>query len=179
MVPEAQLEQTDAGLVAKGDGWFVLNAHDARWYHVEGRSAFCDFEGDAEFEQLGININVLEPGQFMAMYHWEADQEDFLVLSGEALLIIEGEERPLRAWDFVHCPPNASHTIVGAGSGPCVIVAIGARQHQDGPDWGAYPVEAVAQRHGAGVDEETNDPQQAYAPFTRRQPTRYRDWLPD
>jgi hypothetical protein len=32
----------------------------------------------------------------MAMYHWEADQEHFLVLSGDALLIVEGEERPLR-----------------------------------------------------------------------------------
>jgi uncharacterized cupin superfamily protein len=180
MVSEAQLEATEEGLVPKGDGWFVLNARDARWYHAEGRSAVCDFEGEADFSQLGINVGVLEPGQFMAMYHWEADQEDFLVVSGEALLIIEGEERPLRAWDFVHCPPETKHTIVGAGSGPCIVVAVGSRQHQDGPGWGGYTVDEVALRHGAGVDEETNEPQQAYAPFTRRQPTRYRDgWLPD
>jgi uncharacterized cupin superfamily protein len=180
MVSEAQLEATEEGLVPKGDGWFVLNARDARWYHAEGRSAVCDFEGEADFSQLGINVGVLEPGQFMAMYHWEADQEDFLVVSGEALLIIEGEERPLRAWDFVHCPPETKHTLVGAGSGPCIVVAVGSRQHQDGPGWGGYTVDEVALRHGAGVDEETNEPQQAYAPFTRRQPTRYRDgWLPD
>jgi uncharacterized cupin superfamily protein len=180
MVSEAQLDATEEGLVPKGDGWFVLNARDARWYHAEGRSAVCDFEGEADFSQLGINVGVLEPGQFMAMYHWEADQEDFLVVSGEALLIIEGEERPLRAWDFVHCPPETKHTIVGAGSGPCIVVAVGSRQHQDGPGWGGYTVDEVALRHGAGVDEETNEPQQAYAPFTRRQPTRYRDgWLPD
>ena len=89
MVPEAPLETTENGRVAKGDGWFVLDARDARWYSREGRPALCDLEGDSEFPQLGINIQVLGPGQPMAMYHWEADQEDFLVVSGEGLLIIE------------------------------------------------------------------------------------------
>jgi uncharacterized cupin superfamily protein len=182
VAPEAQLEQTEHGLVPKGDGWFVLNARDARWYHAEGRSAVCVFEGEdgeLEFPQLGINVGVLEPGQFMAMYHWEADQEDFLVLSGEALLIVEGEERPLRAWDFVHCPPETKHTIVGAGDGPCIVVAVGARQHQDGPGWGGYTVDEVALRHGAGVEKETNEPREAYAPFQRRQHARYHaGWLP-
>ena len=179
MVPEAPLEPTEHGLVAKGEGWYVVNARETRWYHAEGRSAFCDFEGDQDFKQLGINVQVLEPGVFMSMYHWEADQEDFLVVAGEALLIIEGEERPLRQWDFVHCPPDAKHTIVGAGSGPCVVVAVGAREHQDGPGWGGYTVDEVALRHGAGVKEETTDAQVAYAPFTRRRPTDYQDWLPD
>ena len=179
MVPEAPLEDTDAGRVAKGDGWFVLNAKDARWYHADGRAAHCDLEGDAEFDQLGLNIVVLGPGEPMAMYHWEADQEDFLVLSGEALLIVEGEERTLRAWDFVHCPRNTNHVIVGAADGPCVVVAVGARdQSVNNPNWGGYPVDEVAQRHGAGVDTETNEPAEAYARFTKRQPTRYRsDWL--
>ena len=179
MVPEAPLEQTDAGLVAKGDGWFVLNAKDSRWYHEEGRPAFCDFEGDAEFAQLGINITVLGPGQPMAMYHWEADQEDFLVLSGQAVLIVEGEERPLRAWDFVHCPPDTKHVIVGAGDAPCVVLAVGARDKSvDNPDWGGYTVDEAALRHGAGVEQETTKPEEAYAGLTRRQPTSYRpEWL--
>ena len=183
MVPEARLEQTEHGLVPMGDGWFVLNARDARWYHAEGRSAVCVFEGEEgelEFPQLGINVSVLEPGEAMAMYHWEADQEDFLVVSGEPLLIIEGEERPLRAWDFVHCPPETKHTIVGAGDGPSIVVAVGARQHQDGPDWGGYTVDEVALRHGVGVEQETNEPRAAYAPLPRRRHARYRDgWLPD
>ena len=102
MVPEAPLEQTDAGLVANGDGWYVLNAKDTRWYHADGRPALCDLEGEAGFAQLGLNIVVLGPGQAMAMYHWEADQEGFLVLSGEAILIIDGEERTIRQWDYVH-----------------------------------------------------------------------------
>jgi len=179
VIPEAPFEDTEAGRVAKGDGWFVLNAKDTRWYHADGRAAHCDLEGDAEFDQLGINIVVLGPGQPMAMYHWEADQEDFLVLTGEALLIIEGEERPLRAWDFVHCPRNTNHVIIGAGDDPCVVVAVGARdQSVDNPNWGGYPVDEVARRYGAGVDTETNEPAKAYARFTKRQPVRYRsDWL--
>jgi uncharacterized cupin superfamily protein len=179
MVPEAPLEQTDDGLVAKGDGWFVLNAKDARWYDGPGRPALCDLEGDAAFRQLGINVSVLAPGEPLAMYHWEADQEDFLVLAGEALLIVEGQERPLRAWDFVHCPPETKHVVVGAGDGPCVVLAVGARDRSvEGPDWGGYPVDEAALRHGAGVERETTEPDEAYARFTRRRPTRYRpDWL--
>jgi uncharacterized cupin superfamily protein len=180
MVPEAPLEDTDAGRVAKGDGWFVLNAKDARWYHAENRPALCSLEGDTQFEQLGFHIVVLGPGQPMAMYHWEADQEDFLVLSGEGLLLVEGEERPLRQWDFVHCPPNTNHVIIGAGDGPCVVVAVGARINSvDNPDWGGYPVNELALRHGAGVEQETTLPEEAYADVKpRREPTRYSpDWL--
>src|SRR5438876_11065039 len=146
MVPEAPLEETEGGRVAKGDGWFVLNAKDARWYHAEGRPALCNLEGETFFPQLGINIVVLGPGQPMAMYHWEADQEDFLVLSGEALLIVEGEERPLRRWDFVHCPVGTKHIIVGAGDAPCAVLAVGAREHQSGADWGCYTLDEAALR---------------------------------
>jgi uncharacterized cupin superfamily protein len=181
VVDEAELQQSEHGKVATGEGWFVVNARDTRWYYAEGRGAFCDFEGDQEFSQVGINVQVLRPGEAMAMYHWEADQEDFLIVSGEALLIVEGEERPLRAWDFVHCPPNTKHTIVGTG--PCVVIAVGARQHQNGPGWGGYTVDEIASRHEAGVEEETNEPEKAYAAvrakYGAREPTPYHDgWLP-
>jgi uncharacterized cupin superfamily protein len=119
----------------------------------------------------------MRPGEAMAMYHWEADQEDFLVVAGEALLLVEGEERPLRAWDFVHCPAGARHTIIGAGDGPCIVLAVGARDRSVGPDWGGYPVDELARRHGVGVDEETTDPDTAYAPLTRRKPAAYDGWL--
>jgi uncharacterized cupin superfamily protein len=180
MVPEAPLEQTENGLVPKGDGWFVLNARAARWWHAERRGAIADFEGDTQFPQLGMHIYVLEPGEAMGMYHWEADQEDFLVLRGDALLIIEGEERPLRAWDFVHCPPNTNHIIVGAGDEPCIVIAVGAREHADSPDWGGYPVDETARRHGVGVEKETSEGKEAYAHLPRRQPQPFQDkWLPD
>ncbi len=130
MVPESELVATEHGLAAKGQGWFVVNARD------KGRGVLCEFEGAfegaADFLQVGINLTVLRPGEPMAMYHRENDQEDFLVLAGHALAIVEGEERALRQWDFLHCPPGASHVIVGAGEGPCLVLAVGARDRSRG-----------------------------------------------
>jgi uncharacterized cupin superfamily protein len=178
-VPEAPLEGDETGLLPKGDGWFVVNAREAQWRHAPGRSAVCDFEGASGFPQIGINLSVLEPGQSLGMYHWEADQEDFLVLAGEALLIVEGSERPLRQWDFVHCPAGTEHIILGAGKGSSVVLAVGARDRSTGAGWGGYTVDAAALRHGAGVEQPTPDPAEAYAPFLRRKPTPYRNgWLP-
>jgi len=168
MIPEASLRRTDNGLVPEGAGWFVVNARDAPWFVRNGRGHLCEFEsfdGRCDFEQLGINITVLRDGEPMSMYHWEADQEDFLVVAGEAVAIVEGEERRLRPWDLLHCPAGTEHTIVGAGEMPCVIVAVGARDRSTGADWGAYTVDDAAQRHGAGVAEETTDPKVAYARF--------------
>ena len=179
MVPEAPIESTEHGLVPKGDGWFVLNARDAVWRGQQGRGIYSRFEGEPEFSQLGIHLVAMEPGEPMSMYHWEADQEDFLVLGGEALLIIEGEERSLRQWDFVHCPPEAKHTIVGAGDSTCLVLAVGAREKTRGPDWGGYSVDEAALRHGAGVEQETSDPAEAYAQYPERTSHRYREgWLP-
>ena len=179
MIPEARLERTESGLALAGEGWFVLNAREARWRHAEGRGAILAFDGESEFPQVGINLFVLAPGEAMGMYHWEADQEDFLVLSGEALLLVEGEERPLRQWDFVHCPPETDHIIIGAGEVPCAVLAIGAREHQAGADWGGYPYSELAMTYDASTEQETTDPQVAYARFPGRQPSRYREgWLP-
>jgi uncharacterized cupin superfamily protein len=179
-VTEAELVETENGLVPKGEGWFVLNARDGQWWERDGRGVLCEFEGAGfdgalDFHQLGINLTRLEPGEPMSMYHWEADQEDFLVLAGTALLIVEGEERPLRAWDFVHCPPGTRHTIVGAGDGQCLILAVGARDRSTGEEWGAYTVDAAALRHGAGVESETAVPAEAYARFRPSRLTRYRE----
>jgi uncharacterized cupin superfamily protein len=180
VVPEAPLEPTEAGTVPAGEGWFVLNARDARWRAGEGRGAYCIFEGEQEFEQLGAHLVALGPGDLMAMYHWEADQEDFLVISGEALLVVEGEERPLRQWDFVHCPPGTKHVIVGAGSGQCLVLAVGARDKSTGPDWGGYTVDEAAARHGASVERDTTEPKEAYAHFPPRTAGPYREgWLPE
>ena len=128
---------------------------------------------------MGVTLFVLDPGEPIGMYHWEADQEDFLVLSGAALLLVEGRERTLRQWDFVHCPAGTAHMILGAGTGPCAVLAVGAREHRHGPGWGGYTVDEIALRHGAGVEQETSDPGEAYARFPEPVPTRYVDgWLP-
>jgi len=181
---ESELEQTEHGLRPKGDGWFVLNLRDAVWRHADGRGAVCvvhdDFENVRRSEQLGFNPFVLAPGEPMAMYHWEADEEGFLVVAGEALLIVEGEERPLRTWDFVHCPPSTRHVIVGAGSGPCVVIAVGSREHSEERDSLGFPADEIARRHGASVEEDTMDGGRAYADVPPRGPTAYRDgWFPD
>ncbi len=181
MVPEAPLESKDNWKQPAGEGWFVLNARDTRWNYSEGRGAYGRFEGNGELEflQLGIHLVTLGPGEPMSMYHWEADQEDFLVLSGKALLLAEGEERPLRQWDFVHCPAGMNHTILGAGDSRCLVLAVGARDKSVGPDWGAYPADEAAIRHGAGVEQETTSPHEAYARFPDRSPVPYREgWLP-
>jgi mannose-6-phosphate isomerase-like protein (cupin superfamily) len=185
VVPEARLERTEHGLVPSGEGWYVLNMRDAEWRHAEGRGAVGvvadDFEGwRRDGDQLGFNPFVLMPGEPMAMYHWEADQEAYLVVSGEAVLVVEGEERPLRRWDFVHCPPHTKHVIVGAGSGPCLVIAVGARQHDGQPDSLGFPAEEAARRYGASVDADTRDGGAAYASVPGRVPSSYREgWLPE
>jgi uncharacterized cupin superfamily protein len=184
VVPEAKLEQTEHGLVPRGDGWYVLNMRDAEWRHAARRGAVCvvadDFEGWRRPSQLGVNPFVLQPGETMARYHREADEEAFLVVSGDAVLIVEGDERPLRAWDFVHSPPGTSHVIVGAGSGPCLVIAVGAREHAEEPGALAFPADEAAKRHGASVDEDTLDPEVAYGPLPPRAPAAHRvGWLPE
>jgi uncharacterized cupin superfamily protein len=175
VVPEATLKQVGQGLEPASPGWFVLNARDARW-RAGFFGAGTTFEGSdgGEFAQLGININVLEPGQPMCMYHREEEQEDFLVLAGECLLLVEEEERPLKAWDFVHCPAGTNHVFVGAGAGTCAILAVGSRTG------GAivYPVSELARHHDAGVPKETPDPKEAYAPFPHGHDEAFREgWL--
>jgi uncharacterized cupin superfamily protein len=183
-VPEARIQETEAGLVPEDDGWWVLNARDARWIERDGRghsvpfTGWTDEEAEGFYDMLGVNLVVLAPGEPMAIYHKETDQEGFLVVAGEALLLVEGEERPLKQWDYVHTPVGSSHTIIGAGDGNCVIVAAGSRVNMGKSNWGAYTVDEVAQRHGAGVDEETIDAGVAYARWAPSKPVRYGDWLP-
>jgi uncharacterized cupin superfamily protein len=175
MVEEARLEQREAGLTPVSDGWFVVNIREGAWVTNEALGAACILEGDdAPFPDVGFTLLVLEQGQ-TSRYHREANQEDFLVLVGECLLLIEGEERPLQAWDFVHCPPFTDHGFVGTGEGPCVIFMTGARKGW--PEKGiVYPRSELALRHGAGVERETTSPAEAYAAFPKWQAGPPHDW---
>jgi quercetin dioxygenase-like cupin family protein len=174
-VPEAELKKTDLGLIPQGEGWFVLNARDATWIRSEERGQDTDFEGGQEWTQLGFRVQVVGAGQ-RSMYHGERGQEDFLIVSGECVLVIEGEERRLQAWDFVHCPPWTKHAFVGAGDGPCVIVMVGSRA--DGFDV-VYAVDEVAAKHGASVPKETSSPDEAYSRWSSEERTGYGEgWLP-
>ena len=157
--------------------WHIANIRDANWYDEGPFGVSGNFQRDERFDEFGFNFAVVWPGQPVAMYHRETHQEGFLVVAGECLLLVEGEERPLRRWDFVHCPGGTNHMIVGAGRGLSVVVAVGARGGRKGL---VYPVEPLALEHGVGVERETTKPQEAYAAFPAFTRCRYRPgWLPE
>jgi uncharacterized cupin superfamily protein len=179
VVEEARLEETEAGLVPASMGWFVLNAQAARWFEKPGQghslplTGVNEHEAETFFPRLGMSLRVMGPGEPSTTYHWQTEQEDFLVLSGQAILIIEGEERALRQWDFVHCPPGVRHAIVGAGDGPSVLLCVGSRQFQQKGPWGSYCADPVAERYNASPAEDTQDEELAYARFPPARTTRY------
>jgi len=182
-VPEARLDDSGSGLAPAGDGWFVVNVRDAQWLTSENggkkpSGSECAFESqEFEFPQFGVRLHVLERGEPNGLYHSENQQEAFLVLSGECTLLVEGEERLLRPWDFFHSPAGTEHIFVGAGDGPCVILMAGARAE---PWQVLYPVSELAAGYGASAEQETSDPRQAYTGFepSRREPPSYWDRLP-
>jgi len=155
--------------------WFVTNVRDAHWrtHDAFGSSAWFETSPDMPFEQLGINIRVLEPGKPNCLYHRENLQEDFLVLHGEGLLLIDGEERPVKAWDFIHMPPGTDHVMVGAGDGPCVVLMVGARSPNEEL---FYPVSELAERYGASAEKDTPSPDEAYARFPESREERPASW---
>jgi uncharacterized cupin superfamily protein len=167
-VPEAPLADTGQGIVPGGAGWFIVNVTEARAYRRGRFGEACRFESlERLFPEFGINVRVLEPGQPNCLYHREIGQEAFLVLSGECTAIVEEQERPMRAGDFLYAPPGTAHVMVGAGEGPCAILMVGTRKE---PDEVLYPVSDVAARHEASVEEPTDDPDIAYAPRSDPEP---------
>ena len=114
--PEARIEQTDEGAEVVSPGWFIVNMADCPWTRDDKGGEWATYgEPDGEFQQYGIGIHVLHPGQVNGLYHSESVQEDFLVLSGECLLLVEEQERRLKAWDFIHFAPGTRHICIGAG----------------------------------------------------------------
>ena len=159
---------TEEGQTPEGPGWFVTNLKTARWFRNPRFGAFCSFEGDERFQGFGANVHLLAPGQPACLYHREDSQEGFLVLRGTCLVVIEGEERPLQAWDYVHCPAGTNHVFVGTGDAPCAILMIGRR---DPAGRLFYPRSAVAGGHGASATVDTPDPRVAYAGTPATEPT--------
>jgi uncharacterized cupin superfamily protein len=168
-IPEAPLEQGDAGLKPDAEGWFVVNVADSAAWHSErfGSSARFEDRPDVEFPELGVNVRVLQPGQPNALYHRENAQEVALVLSGECVAIVEGEERPLKKGDFLYAPSGTAHVLVGAGDGPCSILMAGTRKD---PEHLLYPVDAAAARYGGSAEVETPDEHEAYGDTKQLRP---------
>ena len=168
MVTEARLERLESGLAPVTPGWFTVNTADAAWVTNEVYGGVCIFESDefvlrgrpdlTEYVKpyAGFTIRVVPPGQPGTLYHAESVQEDFLILMGECVLIIEDQERHLRPWDFVHCPPMCAHAFVATEAGPCVILATGNRR--DDHERLSCRSE-VALRYDAGTEVDGVDPE--------------------
>ena len=183
---EARLEPAESGLVSVSEGWFILNVRDAAWLSNKAFGLRAVFEGSGpalrgrpdleghRFDQIGINLAFLSPGKPSGLYHTDSRQEDFLVLAGECVAIVEEEERRLRAWDFLHCPPGTGHVFVGVSAELCVILMVGARTREREV---VYPRSEAALGRGAGVEVETSSAAEAYAPFPEWQPKRPTDLL--
>ena len=157
---EAELHETETGLVPDGKGWFVLNLRDASWTTLEGGGTWVSFEAEGVPQQIGVGVHVLMPGDSPGRYHAESDQEGFLVLAGECILVVEGEERRLRRWDYFHCPPGTAHITIGAGEEPCAIFMLGARTPGKLLD---YIPNELAEKHGASVRDRVDNSKEAYA----------------
>jgi uncharacterized cupin superfamily protein len=146
---------------------FIVNIADARALGHSRRATLIDLEReDAPWPEVGVNIQVMAPGQPNCRYHSEPVQEDFLVLHGECIVILQGEERRMRQWDFLHCPAGVEHVFVGAGDGPCAVLMIGSRRL----DQAHYPVNDIAARYDASAARTTDDPGEAYADWRREMP---------
>ena len=176
-VSEAAFERTADGVRPVGEGWFVVNVADLAARGNPRMGITCSPEPrDVAFAEFGVNLRVLEPGQFNARYHRENAQEAFLVLSGECILIVEGQERRLRSGDFFHSPPLTGHVFIGAGDGACTILMVGGRT-QAWCEGEGFPVDAAAARYDASVPEPTGSPKVAYADIPADQPARV-PWPP-
>jgi uncharacterized cupin superfamily protein len=160
MRDEARIEETEVGRVPADDGWYILNLSEIRWATVPGGGTWCGFGSpDHPSDRIGIGVHILWPGDAPGFYHEEDDLEGFLVLSGECIAIVEGQERRMGPWDYLHSPSGTRHIMVGAGDGPCAILMYGTR-HEDATI--LYPVDAAAAKHGWSVATETDSPDEAY-----------------
>lgn len=161
MTDKARIEQTAAGLVPADAGWFILNLGDIGWETLAGGGTWCGFESpNAPSPSLGIGVHILGAGEKPGYYHAESNQEGFLVLSGECIAIVEGEEHRLRPWDYLHCPPGTAHITVGAGDEPCALLMVGVRSDDATIN---YLVEPAAAKHGASVETASDSPREVYA----------------
>jgi uncharacterized cupin superfamily protein len=157
---EASIEDTPTGRLPVGDGWFILNLSEIGWFTVPGGGTWCGFESpDARSELLGIGVHILWPGDTPGYYHAESEQEGFLVLSGECVAVVEGEERRMGPWDYLHSPPGTAHITIGVGDGPCALLMVGTRRPEE---WTRYLPDPVAARYGAAVDVESDSAREVY-----------------
>ncbi len=105
---------------------------------VEGRW-YCRLAPAAGLTLLGASHVVLRPGAYSSQRHWHAGQDELVVmLAGEAVLIDDEGETPVRAGDVLAWPAGVKngHRLHNRSAEDCVFVAISGG-NRDG-DWGEY-----------------------------------------
>ena len=158
MTEEAHINETEAGLRPADDGWFILNLSQMSWSSSAGGGIWNACEAPGDRWPIGIGVHILHPGDAPGFYHAEGNQEGFLILSGECVAIVEGQERRMGPWDYLHCPPGTAHIVVGAGEGPCAVLMVGQRGGGV-----RYLPDDVAARHGKSVERESDSAREVYA----------------
>jgi uncharacterized cupin superfamily protein len=164
---EIRLELAPDGRIARftdhvphgGPASFVRNLADAPWLSGPHGTWTPIVALGERFGQVGVNVARLAPGQPASLYHREGDQEGFLVLEGDCVVVADEQEHRLTRWDYFHFAPGTDHVLIGAGERGCLALLLGARA--DGGVF--YPVSEAAGRHGASAAEATASPKAAYA----------------
>src|SRR5687768_9687065 len=77
---------------------------------------------------FGMNLVEIPPGERIPEHdEAERDQEEvFVVLSGEAALVIEGEEIPAPAGTYARLDPHVRRTVANTGSEPATVLICSA-----------------------------------------------------
>jgi uncharacterized cupin superfamily protein len=89
--------------------------------------------------KLGISVDSVAPGKRSCPYHFHyAQEEAFVVLSGEGSLRVAGEMLPIKAGDTIFIPPGPEypHQIINTSDAPLEYLSISTR---DSPEVVEYP----------------------------------------
>lgn len=84
---------------------------------------------------MGASHVVLAPGGWSSQRHWHDGEDELVVMiDGEAILIDDDGEHPMRAGDVAAFPAGDrnGHHLRNDGERPCVFVAIGAGPNTGG-----------------------------------------------
>jgi len=77
---------------------------------------------------FGVSHVTLEPGGVSSQRHWHEEEDEFVVmLEGEAVLVEDEGETPMRPGDCACFPKGVAngHRLINRGDSPCVFIAVG------------------------------------------------------
>lgn len=89
-------------------------------------------------DSFGVNLIVLQPGQRGRIHAHERQDEVYLVLEGELMLLIKGVEHVLGEDRVVRVGPAVRRQLVNAGAQRLVLLALGGSGSHAGRDGRAW-----------------------------------------